>query len=72
MKTYRVEYTMYYSGEVMEMDVLARNKEEAYDKAVYTMIPDAEEDFPFSAWVASVTYSNGNYKRFNTFEGKPY
>lgn len=65
---YCVHYKNYSADEVHLIDVLASNKVEAYDKAVYEMLPEP----PYSAWVSSVTYNNGNYRRFNTFEGKPY
>lgn len=68
---YWVEYRM--SGEnVKGIMVIASSKADAYDKAVYDLIPEKEDGYPYSAWVASVTYQNGNCKRFNTFEGNPY
>ena len=72
MKAYTVEYRLYGSSEVNKVSLLARNKYDAYDKAVYEVIPEKEKEYPYSAWVASVTYQNGNYKTFNTFEGNPY
>ena len=71
-KAYMVHYKMYQSGEVKAVSVLAKNKADAYDKAVYEAIVKEQGSLPYSAWVSSVTYQNGNYKRFNTFEGKPY
>lgn len=71
-KAYMVHYKMYASGEVQAVAVLAKNKADAYDKAVYESIVKEQGGLPYSAWVTSVTYQNGNYKRFNTFEGKPY
>lgn len=71
MKSYTVRYNLF--GQTREwVSVLANNKEEAYDKAVYEEIPKIEGELPYSAWVAAVTYNNGKYKVFNTFEGKPY
>ena len=70
--TYHVRYFAYQFAEEKGIDVAARSKAEAYDKAVYEAIPKKEGEHPYSAWVHSVTYQNGNYKRFNTFEGKPY
>lgn len=68
-------YTVYYrlcgSGEKF-VDVIASSKADAYDKAVYEAIPKKEGELPYSAWVHSVTYQNGNYHRFNTCEGLPY
>ena len=51
---------------------LAKNKYDAYDKAVFEIIPRDYGQFPYAAWVADVTYQNGNVHRFNTFAGKPY
>lgn len=69
---YWVKYKLYESAEEKGIDVLATSKADAYDKAVYEAIPEREGETPYSAWVYSVTYQNGNYKRFNTFEGKAY
>lgn len=66
---YRVEYNLMGRKAV---DVIAKSKYEAYDKAVYEVIPKIEGELPYSAWVSSVTYQNGNYRTFNTFEGNPY
>ena len=65
---YHVKYKNHSADEVHGVDVLARNKEEAYDKDIYETL----ENPPYSAWVSSVTYNNGNCRIFNTFEGKPY
>lgn len=72
MKHYTVEYKMRSAGEVRVMSVHAKNKEEAYDRATYDLIPLVENEHPFSTWVASRIYENGREQRFNTFEGKPY
>lgn len=64
---FTVEYRQH-GEEVKSVCVVARSKAEAYDKAVYEII----KPIPYSAWVMSVTYQNGNYKLFNTFEGNPY
>lgn len=69
---YAVRYKLYSADEPHLVALLASSKEEAYDKAVYEVIPEKHGEPPYSAWVTSVTYNNGNYKRFNTFEGKPY
>jgi len=63
---------MYSADEVHGIQSPAENKLDAYEKAVYTLIPEKEGSIPHSAWVSSVTYNNGNYREFNTFEGKPY
>lgn len=70
--TYSVKYKMHRADEVKYVCVPARNKEEAYDKAVYDEILKKEGSLPYSAWVDSVTYNNGKYKVFNSFEGKRY
>ena len=67
--TYTVEYIC--GVHTRTIDVIAGNKWDAYMKAVYEAIPEREGELPYSAWVDSVTYQNGNYHRFNTFEGKP-
>lgn len=72
MNAYYVAYKMHSAAEEKGIDLLARNKADAYDKAVFEEIPKIEGEAPYSALVASVTYKNGNYRRFNTFEGMPY
>ena len=72
MKTYCINYKTHNADEVKSIQVLAENKEDAYDKAVYELIPQKEDELPYSAWVHSVVYKNGSSKMFNTFEGKPY
>ena len=69
--TYHVKYRLI-GTDTKGIDVIAMNVIEAYDKAVYELIPDKEGEMPYSAWVASITYQNGNYKILNNFEGKPY
>lgn len=69
---YYVEYKMHSADQVRGICVVANNKADAYDYAVYEEIPSEEGGIPYSAWVVSVTYQNGNYRRFNTFEGNPY
>lgn len=72
MKAYYVRYKMYSADGVRGIQSPAENKLDAYEKAVYTLIPEKEGGIPYSAWVSSVTYNNGNYREFNTFEGNPY
>lgn len=72
MKAYAVQYKVREFDEVKLITLLANNKEDAWEKAVYEDIPKKEGEPPYSAWVISVTYNNGNYKQFNTCEGKPY
>ena len=73
MKAYYVHYLIdgWYSKEQGIM-VPARNKAEAYDKAVYELIPEKEGREPFGAYVHSVTYNNGNYYEFNYTYGNAY
>lgn len=72
-QVYTVEYNLRGAwDETKSINIIASNKIEAYDLAFYEAIPAKEGTMPYSAWVYSVTYQNGNYKRFNTFEGNPY
>lgn len=68
---YYVKYRLY-GGNEKGIDLLAENKADAYDKAVFEKIPEIEGECPYSAWVYSVTYQNGKYHRFNTSEGNAY
>lgn len=70
MNAYTVAYKTW-EGE-KQISLLAKNKADAYDKAFYEEIPKVEGELPYSAWVVSVTYNNGNYRRFNTSEGNAY
>lgn len=70
--TYHIEYKLHSADKIRSLDIVAKNKADAYDKAVYEAIPDREKEMPYSAWLVSVTYNNGNYRRFNNFEGNPY
>lgn len=73
MKAYYVKYRMHQFGEVKGVDFLARTKSDAYDKAVYEIIPTQNDGrMPYSAWVYSVTYNNGNHRVFDTDESRPY
>lgn len=73
MKAYYVMYQLNGSWEEPKgIGFLAQNKFEAYDKAVYELIPQKEGKYPYSAWVHSVTFNNGKHKVFDTFSGKPY
>ena len=72
MKAYYVHYKMHECDTVKGIDLLAKDKADAYDKATYEAIPAKEGTIPFSAWVHSVTYNNGNVHYFNTCEGLGY
>ena len=71
MKAYTVIYRL--SGhDTKKVSLLAKNKSDAYDKAVYEIIHELEGELPYAAWVDNVTFSNGNVHYFNTHEGNPY
>lgn len=72
MKAYTVSYRMIQYGKEKSIQVIANSKYEAYDKATYELIPDIEAFPPYSTWVSSVTYNNGNYRVFNNSEGNAY
>jgi hypothetical protein len=72
MKAYDVRYKLYNAGEVKIITVLASNKEDAHEIAVYEEIPKKEHEHPYSAWVYGVTHRNGKYQLFNTSEGNPF
>ena len=67
MRHYVVAYKFFICDMLNRIYVLANNAEQAYKNAM-----DKLDWAPYSAWVESVTYQNGNYKRFNNFEGKAY
>ena len=69
---YSVRYRLWFGAETKRIDVIDKNKADAWDKAVFVKIPNKEGEIPYSAWVESVTYQNGNYRVFNTSEGLPY
>ena len=69
---YAVNYRMHQFGEQRRTYVAAANKAEAYEVAFYEAIPAKEDELPYSAWVANVTYQNGNIRVFNTSEGKAF
>lgn len=69
---YSVNYTLFQNADIKRIDIIAKNKRDAWIKASYEVIPQIEGTHPYSAWVASATCNNGNYRIFNTFEGKPY
>lgn len=71
MNAYYVNYRLC-GGQIEGIGLLAKNKEDAYDTAVFELIPEKCGELPYSAWVSSVTYNNGNCHYFNTHEGKPY
>ena len=73
---HRNVYTVHYKPYDYQIEksicVIAESKGDAYDKAVYEAIPAVEGGCPYSAWVTSVTYQNGNVRYFNTSEGNAY
>ena len=64
-RTYHVVYMMQ-PWEMLDkgVDVAARNKFVALEKATYELIPNIENAYPYAAHVESVTYSNGNHRVF--------
>lgn len=72
MNAYTVAYKEHSAADVRKVSFLARNKWDAYSRGFYEIIPMEIGSMPYSAWVTSVTYNNGNHRAFNTFEGKPY
>lgn len=52
----------------LQVSVSAGSKKEAWNTAVYETIPNNFGELPYAAWVESVTYQNGNYKKFVPFE----
>ena len=72
MKAYYVKYRLRRNSEVKGIGFLAKSKSDAYDKAVYELIPTLHGTLPYDAWVHSVTYNNGNVHYFNTSEAMPY
>ena len=71
--TYHIGYQL---GGVWDLergiDVVASSRSEAYDLAAYAAIPEREGTMAYAVWVESVTYQNGNYRRFNTSAGNAY
>ena len=72
MKAYTVAYTLYFGDVERRVNLLAKNKFDAYDKAAYEAIPAGEGSAPYAVWVHSVTHNNGREQVFNTFEGKRF
>ena len=73
MKHYAIKFTTkrnFSSEDVKTAFVLANSKAEAWINAK-NMIYATEKKLAF-LWVAGVTFNNGNYKKFNTNEKKPY
>lgn len=62
---YTVRYFMRRTTAEKRISVPARNKREAWMKAVYEAIPQKEGGLPYEAHVYSVTYQNGNVKYFS-------
>ena len=71
MRQYTLAYKMHKHGEVKRIVSIANKKFDAYLQASFWDIPEKEGGHPYSAWVEAVTYNNGNYQVFNTFEGQP-
>lgn len=69
---YTIHYRTWKWGEEKEVFAIASTKAQAYDKAVFELIPKVEGELPYSAWVSGVTFQNGNYRTFNTCDGMAY
>lgn len=61
---YYVTYQMHWYSKQEGIAVPASNKVEAYQKAVYELIPELKGSQPYYVTVSSVTYQNGNVKYF--------
>ena len=69
---YWIKYKMYRHSEENGIDVLAKNKQDAYYKAI-DKIEEKEGCTPYIAWVYSTTYQNGRHQVFkNTNEQNPF
>ena len=69
---YWVNYKMFMEAYEKEIDVLAKNKQDAYYKAI-DKIEEKEGCTPYSAWVYSVTYQNGRHQVLKgTHEQNPF
>ena len=64
MNTYYVQYRIggAYSP-VSGINIVAPNKETAYELATFIKIPEIEGELPYSSWVTGVTYDNGIYRK---------
>ena len=71
-KLYNITYKMHSADIERTIGLYAKNKYEAYDKAVYEFIPQEENSIPYSAWVTSYRTSKGKIHEFSSFEGNPY
>ena len=71
-RTYHIAYRLYKNGDVEHIDVVSGHRGDAYIDACFEAIPQKDGKVPYSAWVESVTYANGNCHRFNTSEGNAW
>ena len=67
---YHVQYKLHAAGNVNDIMIDANNKRDAYWMAIDQIAE--KEGYPYSAWVVSVYYKNGNARLFNNHEGNPY
>ena len=71
--TYHIKFWLdSHASDEQELDVIAESKADAWEKATFEIIPEKYGKCPYSAFVASVTYANGNTRRFNTCHGLAY
>lgn len=73
MKKYKIVYTFDMSlSKVYEMTIEAKNKYEAYDKAIYETLYEEEGRLPFASYVDGYFTKSGEYHNFNTSFGNAY
>lgn len=71
MNAYTIKYKASAAADLRTTTVLSNSKEGAYYAAIDHLF-DYLGKYPYSVFVFGVTYQNGNYKKFNNSELKPY
>lgn len=72
MRRYIVEYRLHKNDSIHQIQIYAKNKYDAYDRAFYDWIPYEYKTVPYSAWVVSYETKAGKIYNFNSFEGNPF
>lgn len=73
MRNYKISYRMYKFDTEKSINILAKNKADAYCKAYCDEIPEIEGEMPYSAWVDGYITKAGKLIYFkDTCEGFPY
>lgn len=67
MRNYEIEYKTFDADDVHRMTITAKDKLDAYYKAMYEEL----EELPYSLWVSGYIKKDLEFVRFNTHEGKP-